>query len=161
SQEAPAAPEDGGRTVAAATGPAGSLVYRSPEIYDVATGWKLEKEVAFFEEIFARHAGEVHGILEPCCGTGRLLHVLAHRGYKVAGYDLSPPMVAYARERVHSFGGDVWEGDMATFTPPGTFDAGLNLVNSIGYLLEDDEVASHLRHMGEAIRAGGIYVVQL
>jgi SAM-dependent methyltransferase len=145
----------------ASPGTEGSLVYRSPEIYDVATGWKLEKELGFLEEIFARHAGSVRRVLEPCCGTGRLLHALAHRGYRVAGYDLSAEMVAYARERLAPFGGELWEGEMASFTPPGVFDAALNLVNSIGYLLEEADISAHLESMGGALRPGGIYVVQL
>ena len=142
-------------------GPGNSLAYGSPDIYDVATGWKLDRELDFLDEIFARHAGSVRRILEPCCGTGRLLLALAGRGYHVAGYDLNPAMTAYARKRLEAFGGEVWEGEMSAFAPPGTFDAALNLVNSIGYLLEDAAFSSHLDRMGDAVRPGGIYVVQL
>lgn len=145
----------------AGAGPEGSLVYRTPEIYDVATGWKLEKELDFLEELFTRHAGSVRRLLEPCCGTGRLLHSMAGRGYGVAGYDLSPAMVAFARDRLQPFGGEVWEGAMDSFVPPGPYDAALNMVNSIGYCLEDRQVASHLECVGAAIRPGGVYVIQL
>lgn len=135
-------------------------LYDTPEIYDVAAGWDLERELDFLEDLFVRHAGRVERVLEPCCGTARHLLALAGRGYDVAGYDRSPTMVDFARARLRAAGGRVWRGDMATFTPPGRFDAAWNPVNSIGYLLEDKDVTAHLERMGEAIRPGGIYVVQ-
>ena len=51
-------------------------------------------------------------------------------------------------------------GEMAAFRPPGRYDAAINLVNSIGYLLEDDAVASHLKRVAEALNPGGVYLVQ-
>ncbi|HYJ34258.1 MAG TPA: methyltransferase domain-containing protein [Candidatus Binatia bacterium] len=141
-------------------GPAASLAYRTPEIYDVATGWRLDLEIEFLERIFTRHAVVVQSVLEPCCGTARLLRALAEQGYEVAGYDLSPAMTAFARERLRSVGGEVWLGEMSAFQPPRVFDAAINLVNSIGYLLEDEAVAGHLERMGGAVRPGGIYVAQ-
>jgi SAM-dependent methyltransferase len=105
--------------------------------------------------------GAARRVLEPACGTGRLLLALAERGYDVAGFDLSSEMVAFASARLAPHGGEVWRGDMRTFRPPGEFDAALNLVNSIGYLLDDDDFLAHLGRMAAAIRPGGIYLVQL
>ena len=138
------------------------LLYDSPEIYDVAFGWDLELELAFVESCLGRHVVDpVRRILEPACGTGRVLVPLASRGYDVLGYDQSPEMVAFAAARIARVGGRVMRGDMATFRPPGVFDAAINLVNSMGYLLEDEAVASHLARVGEAVRPGGVYLVQL
>ncbi|HEX7077495.1 MAG TPA: class I SAM-dependent methyltransferase [Candidatus Eisenbacteria bacterium] len=140
----------------------GGVLYHRPEIYDVAFGWDLTKELAFLESVFARHAGgSVRRVLEPCCGTGRLLAALAGRGYAVSGYDLSEEMVAFARARLASRGGEIHRGEMSAFDPPGPFDAAINLVNSIGYLLDDASVAAHLSRTAAALRPGGIYVVQL
>ena len=137
-------------------------LYDSPEIYDVAFGWDLELELGFVEECFRKHVADpVVRILEPACGTGRILAALASRGYELLGYDRSPEMVAFASAKLARLGGQVMRGDMATFRPPGRYDAAINLVNSIGYLLEDDAVASHLARVGEALRPGGIYLVQL
>jgi SAM-dependent methyltransferase len=138
------------------------LLYDSPEIYDVAFGWDLDLELAFVESCLRRHVVDpVERILEPACGTGRILVPLSTRGYDVLGYDQSPEMVAFAAARIARVGGRVMRGDMATFRPPGTFDAAINLVNSMGYLLEDEAVASHLECVGEAVRPGGVYLVQL
>jgi SAM-dependent methyltransferase len=151
--------EDTRGETAESPSPAASLAYRTPEIYDVATGWKLEKEIEFLESVFTRHAGVVRRILEPCCGTGRMLRAMADQGYEVAGYDMSPAMTAFARERLRAHRAEIWLGEMSAFTPPGVFDAALNLVNSIGYLLEEDAIAAHLERIGAALRPGGIYVV--
>jgi SAM-dependent methyltransferase len=140
---------------------ASPTLYKSPELYDVAFGWDLELELDFLESCWSAHVpGPVKRILEPACGTGRLLEALAKRGYDVAGYDLSPEMVSFASKRLGPYGGRAYRGDMTSFRPPGRFDAALNLVNSIGYLLEDDPFLEHLERMGEALRPGGVYVVQ-
>ena len=137
-------------------------LYSSPEVYDVAFGWDLRLELDFLESCWSAHVdGPIRRILEPACGTGRLLQALAERGYEVLGYDLSPEMVAFASRRLGRFGGRALRGDMVSFKPPGRFDAALNLVNSIGYLLEDQDFLLHLERTGEAIRPGGIYIAQL
>jgi SAM-dependent methyltransferase len=137
-------------------------LYASPEIYDVAFGWDLALELDFLESCWAAHVeGPVRRLLEPACGTGRLLEGLALRGYDVLGYDLSPEMVAFASRRLGVHGGRALRGDMADFRPPGgTFDVAVNLVNSIGYLLEDDQVLAHFERMAEALRPGGVYIAQ-
>ncbi len=138
-----------------------ALLYDSPEIYDVAFGWDLEMELTFVDSLFLAHAVDpVRRVLEPACGTGRILAALARRGYEVLGYDRSAEMVAYASAKLRPLGGRVMRGDMESFLPPGRFDAAINLVNSIGYLLEDGGVASHLERVAEALRPGGVYLVQ-
>lgn len=139
-----------------------SLLYDNPEIYDVAFGWDLELELGFVEECLRKHVVEpVRRILEPACGTGRVLLPLAERGYEVLGYDSNPEMVAFATAKLARWKGRVMRGDMTSFHPPGRFDAAINLVNSIGYLLEDADVASHLACVAEALEPGGVYLVQL
>ena len=137
-------------------------LYSSPEIYEVAFGWDLTRELDFYERCFRVHArGAVRRVLEPCCGTGRMLEGFARRGYEAVGYDLSAEMAAFADARLRPLGGAAFPGDMTSFRPPGSFDAALNPVNSIGYLLTDADVAAHLERMGEALRAGAIYLVQI
>lgn len=136
-------------------------LYASPEIYDVAFGWDLRLEMDFLESCWATHVeGPVRRILEPACGTGRILRALAERGYDVVGYDRSPEMVSFAARSLGGLGGKLYRGDMISFRPPGRFDVALNLVNSICYLLEEAEVAAHLERVAEALRPGGIYIVQ-
>jgi len=142
--------------------PPSPSLYDSPEIYDVAFGWDLDLEMTFVESCFRKHVADpVVRILEPACGTGRILAALASRGYEVLGYDQSADMVAFASAKLARSGGQVMRGDMATFRPPGRYDAAINLVNSIGYLLEESTIASHLECVGQALHPGGVYLVQL
>src|SRR5258705_13915074 len=61
----------------------GVPLYSSPEIYEVAFGWDLTRELDFYERAFRAHAPDrVRRVLEPCCGTGRMLEGLARRGYE-------------------------------------------------------------------------------
>ena len=137
-------------------------LYASAEIYDVAFGWDLTLELDFLEQCWSVHGpGAVRRVLEPACGTGRLLEAIARRGYDVVGYDRSPEMVSYASKRLGPWGGRVFRGDMTSFRPSGRFDAAINLVNSIGYLLEDADFLAHLSCLARGLREGGLYIVQL
>jgi SAM-dependent methyltransferase len=137
-------------------------LYSSPEIYEVAFGWDLTRELDFYERSFRAHArGPVRRVLEPCCGTGRMLEGFARRGYEAVGYDRSAEMAAFADARLKPHGGAAFTGTMESFVAPGQFDAALNPVNSIGYLLSDAAFSAHLQRMGEMLRAGGLYIVQI
>ena len=51
-----------------------------------------KKETRFIEGIMRRHGPKLDGpmrVLEPACGSGRLLESLAARGHVVHGFDLN------------------------------------------------------------------------
>jgi len=41
------------------------------------------------------------------------------------------------------------------------FDAAFICINSLGYLKSDEDISSHFRVMGESIKIGGIYIVEI
>src|SRR5271170_7033063 len=59
------------------------------------TAERTEKEVAFAEQKLALNAGA--RVLDLCCGPGRHSVLLAKRGYKVTGLDLSESYLGLAR----------------------------------------------------------------
>ena len=141
-------------------------LYNLPLYYDVAFSWDLEPEIEFFSQLFREHVPfPVERILEPACGSGRFLVALPRHGYRMTGYDTSPAMLDYARQRVEEAGtsGDVTlvRAAMETAVFPREFDAALNSINSLGYLLDDDSIVSHFRLTGEALRPEGIYIVHI
>lgn len=144
---------------------AGSL-YNQPKYYHVAFSTHVHFERKMLEFIFERHLDfPVRSILEPACGTGRVMVELAKAGYRTVGYDVNPAMVAFARnliaqEQVEETA-RVQKGDMATFRSGQRFDAAVNLINSIGYLTSDNEIESHFRNTGNALRKGGVYIIHL
>ncbi len=141
-------------------------LYNLPLYYDVAFSWDLEPEIEFFSQLFREHVPfPVERILEPACGAGRFLVALPRHGYRMTGYDTSAAMLDYARQKVEEAGtsGDVTlvRAEMETAVFPREFDAALNSINSLGYLLDDEAIVSHFRLTGEALRPGGIYIGHL
>jgi SAM-dependent methyltransferase len=141
-------------------------LYNLPLYYDVAFSWDIEPEIEFFGTLFREHVPfPVERMLEPACGTGRFLVALPRHGYRVTGYDASPVMLDYARKRVESAGTSaavtLVRASMESATFPREFDAALNSINSLGYLLDDDDIVSHLRLTGESLKPGGIYIVHI
>ncbi len=74
-------------------------------------------------------------------------------------------MLEYAVRRVAEDGDPaaarVVHDDMVTARFDREFDAALNSINSIGYLLDDDDIVTHLRNTGASLLPGGVYVVHI
>ncbi len=119
-----------------------------------------------FRRFLKQHVGfTVKHILEPACGTGRFLTTLPKYRYHITGYDNNPNMVAYAKEKIKTAGydnmADVFLMDMKSAKMDKKYDSAINSINSLGYLLTDDDILSHLRNTGESIKRGGIYIIHL
>ena len=141
-------------------------LYNLPLYYDIAFAWDLNPELDFFERLYERFVPfDVQRILEPACGTGRFLRAFPTRGYVITGYDRSPEMLAFASARIAEAGiaemAEAVQGEMASAKYDREFDMALNSINSLGYLLTDEEIILHFKLTGEALRPGGIYVVHI
>ena len=72
-------------------------------LYDVA-GWGDFAELMADRvlALAAEHGlSEIHHIVDVACGTGIAVVKFAEAGYRVTGVDLSPQMLAQARQRVN------------------------------------------------------------
>jgi SAM-dependent methyltransferase len=98
-------------------------------------------------------------------GRGRHARVLARRGYRVTGLDLSPRAIATARGRAESEGlGDRARfvvGDMREPAASGAFDGVVNLFSTFGYFEEEADHGRAVRAMAGALRPGGWLVQDL
>lgn len=139
-------------------------MYDEPRYYDIAFGWDIKREADFLEKVF-RTLGtiEVQSVLDLACGTGRFTIELARRGYASAGLDASRDMLGYARERAGAEGVPVelFLKDMSDFALFRTFDAAICMTGSLPYLTTLDAVLSHLRHVGEHLKPGALYVIDI
>ncbi len=70
-------------------------------LYDAAFSDDVEEEV---EWLLDRLGAGVRSLLEPGCGSGRMMPAFARRGIEVVGVDRSEAMLARARTRLHSAG---------------------------------------------------------
>ena len=139
-------------------------LYNLPKYYDVAFSWDITSEIKIFQELFKKYVPfEVKKIMEPACGTGRFLVSFPKYGYNITGYDNSPEMIEYTQKRISDEGlqdmSTVITGDMRSTRFKTKFDAAINSINSLGYLLSDDDILSHLCNTGESLRSEGIYIV--
>ncbi|MBX7206951.1 MAG: class I SAM-dependent methyltransferase [Verrucomicrobiaceae bacterium] len=96
--------------------------YDTPLYYDIIYDADTREEAALLEHVFARHAtpGNTRRMLEPACGSGRLVIEMARRGWSVSGFDGSAKMLGFARERLAKakLNARLWEGWMQSFEVP-------------------------------------------
>lgn len=137
-----------------------------PEYYDIAFSGDIEQEILKYRRCFECCEHDVKFLLEPACGSGRFLRAFPNFGYNIIGYDISSKMVKYAQESIKGNGLEDMStaliGDMASMRfKTEVFDAAFNSVNSLGYLHSDAAISSHLVNTADALRPGGVYVIEL
>ena len=105
--------------------------------------------------------------LEPACGSGRCLRVLARRGARVYGFDLAPGMLDYARARAERLGvgarSTYFRGDMTGFAHAidEPVHVAFNLINTVRHLPTDRAMLAHFAEVARVLAPGGVYLVGL
>ncbi len=138
--------------------------YETPLYYDIVFEEGTQQEADFLEGVWRRYVrSRGQRVLEPACGSGRLLVELARRGFDVAGFDLSEAMIGFAERRFERAGqrGGLRVGRMEDFQYPHHFDLAFCLVSTFKYLLTAEAADAHLRCMAEALKPGGVYALGL
>lgn len=138
--------------------------YDEPRYYDIAFAGESRAEASFLEAVLARHGRSgARALLEPACGSGRLLRELVRRGYRVTGFDANEAMVRYARARLSRWPrrAQVLPGRLERFALAERFDLAFCLVSTFRYLLSEADACSHLKSVHDALRPGGLYVLGL
>jgi SAM-dependent methyltransferase len=142
--------------------------YDSPLYYDMVYADYTKKETRFIEGIMERHGPALTGplrVLEPACGSGRLLESLAARGHIVHGFDLNKHQVAFAQKRLKAKGlkGRVWRDRLQDFTVPprARYDVAHCFVSTFKYIDTEAGAVRALRRMATALRPGGLLLLGL
>ena len=136
--------------------------YDYPQYYDSAYRSETRLEADFIEAACRRHCHHpVRRLLEPACGTGRLLRLLAARGYRMTGLDTCASALRYldrglTRRGLHA---TVVQADMANFYLAKPVDAAYCTVSSFLHLLSEDAAHRHLECVGRSLRPAGIYIL--
>jgi SAM-dependent methyltransferase len=129
------------------------------DLYDLAFDWDVSEEVDW---LLQRLGPRCRSVLEPGCGSGRMVEGLARLGLDVCGIDVSPAMVAAARRRLAAAGisAEIVHADMRDFDLGRRFDGAVCPINTLGHLRPPDLVR-HLVCMGEHLEPEAAYLVQL
>ena len=100
--------------------------------YDAATG-DAATEIAFIESLIKDAHPNPVALLEVACGTGGIINSLTGR-YQVAGLDISPGMLAVARDKLPE-GTPLQLADMSRFELDARFDAVFCVYYGVNHLL--------------------------
>ena len=137
--------------------------YDTPRYYDIIFDVDTQKEADFLEAARLEYGGgRGRRVLEPACGSGRLVEEMARRGWSVRGTDLNAHMLDFARERLRKAGlkAVLKQEDMTSFVAPGQpFDIAHCLVSTFKYLLTEEAARSHLQCVARSLKPEGIYVL--
>lgn len=166
--------------------------YRDVAYYDLIFDQTTQEEVAFLEGIVERHGhGAPSGraalhqdgaqrqlgarpgragralprVLEPGCGSGRLVAALAERGWSVTGFDIEPRALGFAKARVKGTARRRIALSLGRFdafqAPRAHFDLAHCLYSTLLHATAPGEAERHLQRVCSALRVGGLYVIGL
>lgn len=141
--------------------------YDTPLYYDIVFDADTGQEARFLEAVMAEYStgkkSDSWRVLEPACGSGRLVAEMARRGHEVCGFDLNENMLNYARERLkkRKLSASLWCDRMEVFKVPlrRKFDLAHCLVSTFKYVLDEAGAVSHLQRVAASLRVGGLYVL--
>ena len=126
--------------------------YDSPLYYDMVYEDYTQRETRFLRAAIKKYGvgfTQRWKVLEPACGSGRLVESLAQLGHDVHGFDLNINQVAYAQKRVRKLKlpAQVWCDSLQNFKAPdmGEYDLAHCFVSTFKYLLKEKDAVAALR----------------
>lgn len=133
-------------------------------VYDyLVAGVDFEGWIDYLESIMASLRFSAHTVADLACGTGNTTLPLARRGYRACGVDLSPEMVAVAREKAlrQNLDVDFIQGDMRDFVLPCPVDLITCFHDGLNYLTEYVDLVKAFKCVRENLVPGGLFVFDL
>jgi SAM-dependent methyltransferase len=135
-----------------------------PQYYDISVQSYTQQEADFVEAVCRKYCPyRARRLLEPACGTGRLIVELAARGYEMIGFDHSNRGMNYLRHRLKRcrLSAKTFEAQMEDFRMKEQVDAGYCTISTFRHLLTEREARRHLNCIARALRPGGVYILGL
>lgn len=142
--------------------------YDSPLYYDMVYEDYTLRETRFLHAAVKKYGeGKVEKlkVLEPACGSGRLLESLAQKGHTVHGFDQNKNQINYAKNRLDKLGlkAKVWRDSLQSFKVPRQekYDLVHCFVSTFKYILKEKEAVSALKRMAQSLRPEGLCLLGL
>lgn len=138
--------------------------YDSPRYYDLIFDEDTVDEADFLEAMMWKYGvADTGRILEPACGSGRLVSELARRGYSVDGFDLNRNMLDFAERRLaeEDLWANLWVAPMQSFDTDRRYDLAHCLVSTFKYLPTEEDAVANLQLVADCLHEGGLYIVGL
>lgn len=139
--------------------------YNLPTYYDVSFSHEMRDELLFLKNIFNEYCeSDRPSLIEPACGTGRLIIPLARSGFDCTGFDLNVNALSYLKDKLirNQLTADIFHGDMAGFkNKRKKYDAAYCTVDTFRHLLTEKQAAQHLFNIARSLSKNGVYVLGL
>src|SRR5260221_5942220 len=142
-------------------------IYDSPEIFRHAhleSPGEIPAEVDFLKQLWMRHLNRpVRRVLDIGCGDSPHGIRIARAGIEVVGIDRSREMIAMGREHSRDLSNvRFYQRAIEKFSlPERPFDAAIFMCETFPVLATNDDLLSHLKSVGKAMRRGGIYCIDI
>jgi SAM-dependent methyltransferase len=128
-------------------------------VYDRHWGWFAERVVPVLDKLVLKSVPPGASVLDLCCGTGQLAHMLTERGYLVTGVDGSEEMLRYARENAPQ--AQFILADARSFSLPHKFHLALSVFDSLNHIMSLGELASAFGNVEKVLLRGGLFLFDL
>ncbi len=118
-------------------------------------------ECDFVETIFDKYADNpVKSILDLGCGTGGHAVLLAHRGYRLTGVDLSESMLSIAQEKARdlNLSIDYHLQDINQLRLERSFDAVISMFAVMGYQIHNRKLEQTIQSVHQNLNPGGLFI---
>lgn len=114
-------------------------------------------EVSYLSEIFTKLDKHNCSLLDIGCGTGKHAGLLAQKGFKVHGVDISETMLESA---VRNFGDKVSFslGDIRNLSLPKTFDIVTSLFHVMSYQTSNEDLEASFNSVYNHLNANGYFI---
>lgn len=115
---------------------------------------------AFLETVLQSVGKQPRDVLDLACGTGSMALLLAERGYRVLGADISEDMLTVAAQKAAALGENAPYficQPMQRLRLPQPVDAVTCLLDSLNYLDEPEDCKKTIERVFRALRPGGVF----
>jgi len=124
--------------------------------------YDLDKPAAPKNEVdfYLSFAKQNYKILEPMCGSGRVLLNFAKLNFDIEGFDISAEMLSRCKQALLKTGNNnkLMQASFKTYNSLHKFDYVFIASSSICLLTKDDELLQALKLIYELLKKGGIFV---
>ena len=119
-----------------------------------------DKFFSYYVEIFEGLGIKPELVVDICCGTGSLTTLLSEK-YDVIGIDYSIEMLDIARKKDKAGKILYLNQTMTDFELYGTVDAFISSLDSVNYLLSEEELTTHFKLIKNYLNDDGVYIFDI
>lgn len=133
-------------------------------VYDyLVSGVDFEGWIEYVESLTGHYGYKAESVLDLACGTGNTLLPFARKGYRAIGMDISPEMIAVARDKCSKSGLSVecHVGDMRDFLLGSPVELVTCFHDGLNYITDPVDLEKVFKNTFHNMVEGGMFVFDL